>query len=110
MSARFGKVTVDIPARALRLLRGVLDQMAHGKGVALTTLHTELTTRRAAELLQVFHTHLIQLLDEGRISCRVGSHRRARVEDVLANRRESESRRRKALNELTECDQELGLQ
>lgn len=111
VSARFGAETVDIPTPAVRLLREVLDQMAHGRGVALTPLHAELTTRQAAELLQVSRTHLVQLLDEGRIPCRrVGSHRRVRVEDILAHRRETESRRREALDELTARDQELGLQ
>ena len=46
-----------------------------------------------------------------RIACRkVGAHRRVRAEDVLAYRRETESRRRDALDELTARDQELGLQ
>ena len=111
VSARFGDETVDLPVPALRLLRDVLDRMAHGKGVALTSLDAELTTRQAAELLQVSRTHLVQLLDAGRIPCRmVGSHRRVRAEDVLAWRRETESRRREALDELTARDQELGLQ
>ena len=71
----------------------------------------ELTTRQAADLLQVSRTHLVQLLDDGRIPCRkVGAHRRVRVEDVLTYRHETESRRRKALDELTAGDQELGLQ
>ena len=83
VSARFGDETVDLPAPALRLLREILDRMAHGKGVALTPLHAELTTRQAAELLQVSRTHLVQLLDAGRIPCRkVGSHRRVRAEDI----------------------------
>ena len=111
VSARFGNETVDVPAPALRLLRAILDRMAHGKGVALTSLHAELTTRQAAELLQVSRTHLVQLLDEGRIPCRkVGSHRRIRAEDILAWRRETELRRREALDDLTARDQELGLQ
>ena len=111
--ARFGAVpeTVAIPTSAYRLLKEILDQMAHGNGVALTPLHAELTTRQAAELLQVSRTHLVQLLDDGRIACRkVGAHRRVRAEDVLAYRRETESRRRQALDELTTRDQELGLQ
>ena len=111
VSARFGNETVDLPASALRLLREILDRMAHGEGVALTPLHAELTTRQAAELLQVSRTHLVQLLDAGRIPCRkVGSHRRVRTEDVLAWRRETELRRREALDELTARDQKLGLQ
>ena len=85
--------------------------MAHGNGVALTPLHAELTTRQAADLLQVSRTHLVQLLDDRRIPCRmVGAHRRVRTEDILAYRRETEFRRREALDELTARDQELGLQ
>ena len=111
VSARFGDQTVDLPAPALRLLREILDWMAQGKGIALTPLHAELTTRQAAELLQVSRTHLVQLLDAGRIPCRkVGSHRRLRAEDILAWRRETELRRREALDGLTARDQKLGLQ
>ena len=111
ISACFGDQTVDLPAPALRLLREILDRMAHGEGVALTPLHAELTTRQAAELLQVSRTHFVQLLDAGRIPCRkVGSHRRVRTEDILAWRRETELRRREALDELTARDQKLGLQ
>ena len=112
--ARFGAATsepVDVPTSAVRLLREILVQMARGNGVALTPLHAELTTRQAADLLQVSRTHLVQLLDEGRIPCRkVGAHRRVRVEDIVDYRRETESRRRKALDELTAFDQDLGLQ
>ncbi len=111
---RFGATAaepVDLPTPAVRLLREILDQMAHGHGVALTPLHAELTTRQAADLLQVSRTHLVQLLDAGRIPCRkVGAHRRVRAADVVAYRRETESRRRSALDELTARDQELGLQ
>ena len=111
---RFGVATgepVDIPTSAVRLLKEILDHMAHGNGVALTPLHTELTTRQAADLLQVSRTHLVQLLDEGRIPCRkVGAHRRVRARDILDYRRETEPRRRKALDELTAVDQDLGLQ
>ena len=112
--ARFGTASaepVDIPTSAVRLLKEILDQMAHGNGVTLTPLHAELTTRQAADLLQVSRTHLVQLLDDGRIPCRkVGAHRRVRAGDVLDYRRDTESRRRKALDELTAVDQDLGLQ
>ncbi len=94
-----------LPAPALRPLRKILDRMANGEGVALTPLHAELTTRQAAELLQVSRTHLGQLLDAGRIPRRrVGSHRRVRAEDILVWRRETELRRRDALDGLTARD------
>ena len=111
ISAQFGAEAVDIPKTAIQLLRRILKHMAHGKGVTVTALDSELTTRQAADLLQVSRTHLVHLLEEGRISFRkVGSHRRVRVEDILAYRSETKFHRREALDELTALDQELGLQ
>ena len=105
-----GAETIDIPTPAVRLLKEILDQMAHGNGVALTPLHAELTTRQAADLLQVSRTHVVQLLDDGRIPCRkVGVHRRVPAEDLLACRRATEARRRETIDALTARDQELGL-
>ena len=95
----------------MRLLREILDHVSHGDGVTLTPLHAELTTRQAADLLQVSRTHLVRLLDEGRIPCRmVGSHRRVRTSDILTLRRDTEIRRKQALDQLTARDQELRLQ
>ena len=106
-----GEEAVEIPAQAVRLLREMLDQLARGYAVALTPLHAELTTRQAADLLQVSRTFLVRLIDEGRIPCRkVGTHRRVRTDDILAYRRATESRRRDALDTLTAQDQELGMQ
>ena len=83
---------VDILTLAARLLKEIPDQqIVHGNGVALTPLRAELTTRQAAEPLQVSGTHSVQLLDEGRLPCRkVGAHRRVRVQDILAHYREIE--------------------
>ena len=112
--ARFGAAdgeTVEVPVPAIRLLREILDEMARGNAVALAPVHAELTTKQAADLLRISRTHLVRLLDEGRIPCRkVGTHRRVRIEDILAYRRDTEARRRNALDRLTVYDQELGLQ
>ncbi|MCY4515147.1 MAG: helix-turn-helix domain-containing protein [Candidatus Tectomicrobia bacterium] len=112
--ARFGAGScepVHIPTPAVRLLKEILNHMARGNGVALTPLDTELTTRRAADLLQVSRTHLVQLLEDGRIPHRkVGAHRRVRARDLLDYRRNTEFRRHEALDELTAIDQKLGLQ
>ena len=112
--ARFGPAeaeTVEVPSAAVRLLLEILEQMAHGNAVTLMPVHAELTTQKAADLLNVSRTHLVQLLDEGKIKHRkVGTHRRVRAEDLLAYRREMERQRRDALDELTARDQDLGLQ
>ena len=111
ISAQFGAETVYIPNTAVQLLKRILKHMAHGKGVAVTALDSELTTRQATDLLQVSRPHLVHLLEAGRISFqRVGSHRCVRIEDILAYRSETEFRRRVVLDELTALDQELGLQ
>lgn len=114
VTVRFGMASAEsteIPAQAVRLLQEMLDQLARGYAVALTPMHAELTTRQAADLLQVSRTFLVRLLDEGRIPCRkVGTHRRVRTDDILAYRRDTESRRRDALDALTARDQKLGLQ
>ena len=111
---RFGMAdaeSVEIPVQAVRLLREMLDQMARGNSVALTPVHAELTTRQAADLLQVSRTFLVRLLDKGQIPCRkVGAHRRVRTDDILAYRRDTESRRRDALDTMTAQDQKLGMQ
>ena len=75
------------------------------------TMPTEKESAQAADLLNVSRTHFVQLLDKENIPYRkVGTHRWVRAEDVLAYRRKTERARRKALDEMTELDEELGLQ
>ena len=104
--SRFGNET-ELPVPAL-LLQEILDRMAHGKGVALTPLHAELTTRQAGASAGV--ADALGPASRRRTDRRKVSHRRVRAEDILAWRRETELRRREALDGLTARDQKLGLQ
>lgn len=102
--------TLRIPVSAARLLVQILDEMSRGNAVKIVPVHAELTTQEAADLLNVSRPTLIQILEEGKIPYRkVGTHRRVRMEQLMAYRRQLEADRRAALAELVAYDQEIGL-
>jgi excisionase family DNA binding protein len=102
--------SIAIPVSAFRLLNGILTEMAKGNAVTLIPVHSELTTRQAADVLKVSRPFLIDQLEKGLIPYRkVGTHRRVLFKDVLAYKRLMDENRLKALEELSAIDQELGL-
>lgn len=99
---------VEIPASALAALRALVHDLARGSTITLIPHDKELTTKEAAEILNVSRPFLIRLLDRGEIPYhRVGTHRRLRVEDVLAYRERRAARRREKLVELTRLSEEV---
>lgn len=105
-----GGETVRLPASVVRMLVRILDEMAKGNAVTITPVRAELTTQEAADMLNISRPSLIQLLDEGKIEFRkVGTHRRVRLEALIAFKREADADRRAALAELAAWDRELGL-
>lgn len=101
---------VTVPRAALTLFLRLLKEMARGHAVTLVPLHTELTTRQAAEVLNVSRPFLIRLLEDGQLPYRkVGTHRRVQLRDVLAYKARTDASRRTALDELTAEAQRLGL-
>ena len=70
----------------------------------------EVSTQEAADLLNVSHPALLQMLDAGVLDfCMVGTERRIRVESLRAHKLKLDSDRRTALAELSAYDQEIGL-
>ena len=63
--------TVTLPRSALRLLKDILDRMARGHGVTVSSLSEELTSQEAANLLNVTRHYLITLLETGKIPSRL---------------------------------------
>lgn len=100
--------TMEIPASAFHALKLIVQGMARGQTMTLVPHGKELTTQEAADLLHVSRPHLVKLLDEGVIDhYKVGSHRRARIEDILAYREARAGLRREKLDELTRLSEEL---
>ena len=101
---------IVLPAPLVALLMGILRMMAKGVGVALTPLHSELTTGQAADLLHVSRPYLVKLLEAGDIPYyKVGRNRRVRREDVMNYKIAIDRRREAILDELVAESQELGL-
>lgn len=99
---------IGIPASAFQALRLAVDAMSRGQTIVLAPQEEELTSQQAADLLRVSRPHLIKLLDDGEIPFhRVGTHRRVRLEDVLAYRGARSRNRRKKLDELTRLSEEF---
>ena len=99
---------IELPDSAFEALRLVIEMLARGESITLVPHGKELTSQRAADMLRVSRPHLIKLLDRGELPFhRVGTHRRIRVEDVLAYRERRDSERKAALDELTRLSEEL---
>lgn len=99
-----------VPRGAVELLARILAHMAAGQGVSVVPTHAELTTQKAADLLNVSRPHLIGLLEADEIEYRkVGKHRRVKVSSLLEYMRRDDQRRRAAADELAALTQEMGL-
>jgi 3,4-dihydroxy 2-butanone 4-phosphate synthase / GTP cyclohydrolase II len=85
-----------LPEPAVRHLIDILDQMAQGNAVAVTTIAAEFTTQAAADLLGMSRPHLVKLLERGDLPHRkIGTHRRVMAADLLAYQQAAAARGRK---------------
>ena len=99
-----------LPKAATRLLSHLLTEMAQGNAVTLIPVHAELTTQEAADFLNISRPHLISLLEKGDIEFhKVGTHRRVKFVAIEAYRKRFEVEARKAMDELAQEAQELGM-
>lgn len=103
-----GDVSVELP-EALRLVLGqAAHELVRGNRVSLLPLGRQLTTRQAAEMLNVSRPYLVRLLTRGDLPFEmVGTHRRIAIEDVLRYRAARSEARRAALRALSEDADEL---
>lgn len=99
-----------LPGYAFNLLLDILTQMSKGNAISYMPVNAELSTQQAANLLNVSRPYLVGLLDKGELAFRkVGTHRRVLAKDVIAYKEQEDEARLKALQELTDQAQELGM-
>lgn len=99
-----------LPGHALQLLLDILSEMSRGNAISIMSVHAELSTQEAANILNVSRPFFVGLLEEGAIPHRkVGSHRRVLARDVIDYKQQIDAKRMDALNTLTSESQDLGM-
>jgi excisionase family DNA binding protein len=100
---------IAIPVSAGRMLISILEELAEGHAVTLTSREKEVSTREAAALLGVSRPHVVKLVDAGLIPHRMaGTHRRILLHDVLAYK-QAQDRAHAIADDLARESQDLGL-
>ncbi|WP_455834149.1 helix-turn-helix domain-containing protein [Pseudarthrobacter siccitolerans] len=98
---------VEIPHEIYEVLVKTVEVMRKGLAIAVTPSSPTLTSQQAAELLGVTRTTLVRFLDEGRIPFeKPGTHRRVKLEDVLAFQEARKAEQYQALEALGDSDDE----
>ena len=101
---------VELPALVAPLLMEILRDIAAGSTVAVLRKDAELTTQQAADFLNVSRPFLVRVLEKGAVPFhKVGTHRRVRLHDVLQYKDETDTARRRSLDELAADAQELDM-
>ena len=99
-----------LPESLSSILHQIVSQLTHGNAVRVASIHEELTTQEAADILNVSRPYLIKLLEEGTIPfVKTGTHRRIRFNDLMEYKRYRDVERKHKLAELVQLSQELGL-
>jgi excisionase family DNA binding protein len=102
------QIKIDLPPSVGQLVLDVLTHVARGEMVTFVPYGAVLTTKEAADLLNVSRPFLVQLLEQGEIDFhRVGTHRRIRSENVLAFKNKRDDERKAELRELQRLGQEF---
>lgn len=98
---------VEIPYEIYEVLVKAVTAMRKGLAVTITPSSMTLTTQQAAELLGVTRPTLVGILNAGKIPFeKPGTHRRVRLEDVLAFKEARKAEQYEALSSMGTNDDE----
>lgn len=99
---------LKLPGPVAKLLLEILTLTAKGSPLSVLQANKELTTQKAAELLNVSRPFLVQLLEEDKIPFRkVGTKRRVLAQDIMAYKQTIDDARYKTLEKLSKQAQKL---
>ena len=102
--------TVQIPKTAIDGLIEMLEAVAEGENATVVRTPREVSTQKAATVLNMSLPAVVKLIDDGVLRSRkVGSHRRITFADLLAYRDDMVARRRAVLDQMSRDAEELGL-
>jgi excisionase family DNA binding protein len=100
---------IELSEEIFDIYRQVLIDLAQNRAVQIMPLGLELTTVQAAEFLQVSRPHLVKLIKEEKLKCRmVGTHRRIRLVELVAYRQSVEGDSRAAREQMTKDAEKYG--
>ena len=61
------KNSLELPEKAVQLLKEILLLLSEGKDITILPTDAELSTQEAADILHVSRPHVVKLLEEGKI-------------------------------------------
>jgi excisionase family DNA binding protein len=101
---------IQLPPSLFLVLKRIVSHLTHGRAVTIVPINKEVTTQEAADILNVSRPYLIKLLEQGIIPFfKVGAHRRIRLDNLIEYKKRRDAEREKALAELAQMSQDLGL-
>lgn len=93
-SANGKKVTVEMPPTLMLVLKTLLRTLADTGEALVLSPDLEISPENAAEILGISRPLVYQRMDAGKLPFRsVGTHRRVRVDDVVALKKAEDERR-----------------
>jgi excisionase family DNA binding protein len=103
-------IVVPLPARVVRLIVDFLSAMSERTPVSFIPHSAEMTTKQAADFLNVSRPYLIKLIDKGEIPHRmVGKHRRVLMSDLMNYKKKTDAERKAAIARMVAESQQIGL-
>ena len=100
---------IELPESLFNLLRQLVRDLSSGRSIMLVSRGQMLTTRQAADILNVSRPHLVKLLEENQIPfMRTGTHRRISFDDLIAYKQRRDAQRRRGLAQITQMGEEMG--